>query len=230
MNILIDADIIAYRASFSAKDEPTWAALGKAGDLIGSVLYSCFYPEDYTLGVDTFLYLTGSNNFRYDLATIRPYKGQRGEKPKHLKDVREYLISEWGAIVVEGQEADDAIAIKATELNMDCTVVSIDKDFLQLPCTHYNNGKQEFTKVGEFEGLSFFYNQLLTGDTADNIQGVAGIGPKKAEKILDGTLTEQEMYTKCLEAYEGDLDALIENARLLWLRRKEGEMWEPPKV
>jgi len=29
--------------------------------------------------------------------------------------------------------------------------------------------------------------------------------------------------------YDGDLDALVENARLLWLRRKPEEMWEPPK-
>jgi 5'-3' exonuclease len=29
--------------------------------------------------------------------------------------------------------------------------------------------------------------QLLTGDRADNIQGLKGIGPKKAENILAGT-------------------------------------------
>jgi 5'-3' exonuclease len=33
--------------------------------------------------------------------------------------------------------------------------------------------------------------QCLTGDTADNIKGLKGIGPKKAEKILEGVPMER---------------------------------------
>jgi hypothetical protein len=39
------------------------------------------------------------------------------------------------------------------------------------------------------------------------------------------------MYKACVEAYESkDMteERVIENARLLWLRRKENELWEPP--
>ena len=50
----------------------------------------------------------------------------------------------------------------------------------------------------------------------------------KAEKLLDGATTEQEMYERCINAYSGDVDRVIENARLLWLRREEGQLWEPP--
>ena len=60
------------------------------------------------------------------------------------------------------------------------------------------------------------------------IKGVPGIGPKKADKLLAKCDTEQSLWDTCLEAYGGDLDLAIENARLLWLRREEGEMWEPP--
>jgi 5'-3' exonuclease len=76
--------------------------------------------------------------------------------------------------------------------------------------------------------MKFFYTQLLTGDTADNIKGVKGIGPKKADKILDGLVAEADLYKAVEEHYE-TLDELIENARLLWLRRFEGQMWEPPE-
>ena len=54
------------------------------------------------------------------------------------------------------------------------------------------------------------------------------MGPVKAAKILEGCSTEQELYDACVKAYDGDLDRVLENARLLWLRRYEGEMWMPP--
>ncbi len=85
------------------------------------------------------------------------------------------------------------------------------------------------TKVSEWDGLLFFYTQVLTGDNADNIKGLYGVGPKKAAKLLEGCETEQDLYVAVLQAYAGDEDRVIENARLLWLRRYEGQLWEPPK-
>ena len=75
----------------------------------------------------------------------------------------------------------------------------------------------------------FFYTQILTGDTADNIIGLYGIGPVKAKKILAGAETEQELFDRCVAQYDGDVDKVVQNARLLWLRRKEGQLWEPPE-
>jgi 5'-3' exonuclease len=227
-NVLVDADIIAYRAAFSARDEPEKQARQKVDEICGNIMYDCHYPEEYALGENTWFYLTGSGNFRKDLATIKVYKGQRPPKPEHLPATRDQLVERWGAEVVDGQEADDAIGIKATDLQGDCVIVSVDKDLLMIPGTHYNFVKQEWTKVDQEQGDYFFYKQLLTGDQVDNIQGVPGIGPKKAEKAYQGCTTVQEMYQKALEMYNGDADALLENARLLWLRRYEGEMWEPP--
>ena len=205
-NVLVDADIIAYRAAFSARDEPEKQAREKVDEICGNIMYDCHYPEEYVLGENTWFYLTGSGNFRKDLAT------------------RDQLVERWGAEVVDGQEADDAIGIKATDLQGDCVIVSVDKDLLMIPGTHYNFVKREWTKVDQEQGDYFFYKQLLTGDQVDNIQGVPGIGPKKAEKAYQECTTVQEMYQKALEMYKGDADALLENARLLWLRRYEGEM------
>jgi 5'-3' exonuclease len=69
----------------------------------------------------------------------------------------------------------------------------------------------------------------LTGDNADNIKGLYGIGPKKAEKLLAGCDTEESMWEVVVKAYDNDIDRIIENARLLWLRRYENELWEPPQ-
>ena len=227
--VLVDADIIAYRAAYSAKDKSETEARDTVDDICSSIMYDCFYPYDYSLEDDTFFYLTGSNNYRVEIAKIKPYKGNRKEsKPDHLGVTRDQLQTKWLAEVIEGQEADDAIGIKATELNGNCVIVSIDKDLLMIPGTHYNFVKKEWTEIDQDKGDYFFYKQLLTGDQVDNIQGVPGIGPKKADKAYEGCTTVQEMYDKALEMYKGDTEALLENARLLWLRRYESEMWEPP--
>ena len=51
----------------------------------------------------------------------------------------------------------------------------------------------------------------------------------KATKALASCTTEQELYEVCVEMYEGSADRVVENARLLWLQRYEGQVWEPPK-
>ena len=177
------------------------------------------------------VYLTGSNNFRYEVAKSFPYKENRKSTPKpvDLSQARDYLVKHFGAIVSEGEEADDLIAIEATRCGPTTVVASIDKDMLQIPCRHFNLTREDWTTVSEFSGLEFFYRQILTGDAADNIKGVHGIGPKTAKKLLSQLTTEEELWDVCVEAYKGDVQRVVENARLLWLRREVGEMWIPPK-
>ena len=223
--ILIDGDIIAYRAGFSSNDLEVKDAEDKVDALIDTVIEDTeFLYTDYQV------YLTGKGNYRFDLAKTLEYKGNRKDAPKpiHLKHVRNYLIDKYEAIVSKGEEADDLIAIAATQLEMNAVVASIDKDMLQIPCFHYNLTRRELSAVSEFEGIKFFYTQILTGDKADNIKGLHRCGPVKAGKILDDCETEQSLWDACVEAYDGDVDRIIENARLLWLRREVDQIWEPP--
>ena len=130
-----------------------------------------------------------------------------------------------------GQEADDAIAIEATKLSDDCVIVSLDKDLDQVAGYHYNFVKDIAYYITPEEGLRRFYQQILTGDTADNIKGITGIGPVRSAQMLEDAEDEAEMYRRCVEAYDGNEDRVIENARLLWLRRHEEEpLWTPPKL
>ena len=107
-------------------------------------------------------------------------------------------------------------------------VASIDKDMLQIPCRHFNFNRREWKEVSEFDGMLLFYTQILTGDAADNIIGLFRVGAVKAAKMLAGCKTEDQMWDVVLKAYDGDEERVIENARLLWLRRKEEELWQPP--
>lgn len=227
---IIDGDIIAYRAAFSSQDLGSSDAERKTDDLMSYILDETVGyfagPEDYVV------YITGKTNFRFQIAKSHPYKGNRKnvEKPRHLQHVREYLTNKYNAVISEGEEADDLIAMEAARLGYNACVASIDKDMLQIPCWHFNIVKGTMTKVTPEEGMRFFYTQILTGDNADNIVGLHRVGPVKAEKILGDAKEEDELWDRVLKAYDGDEERVVENARLLWLRREKEEMWLPPKA
>ena len=215
MKALIDADIVAYRVACTLEDDDAEDFVyARAEDLIDNILVN-------TEATEYRLFLSGKNNFRY---TIYPeYKAHRPkEKPFWLEKCRQYLIATFNAEVVDGQEADDALGIAQTE---DTIICSIDKDLLMIPGRHYNFVKDEFQEVTNDSGMRHFYMQCLTGDRSDNIKGIEQIGPKKAEKILAGCVTEQELFNAVREAYSNDEEFLM-NGRVLWIRRKENEDWK----
>ena len=225
MMVLIDGDILTYRAAFSCEGQPIEDAYDKIDELVEEIMGAVSFDE---ASQNYEMFITGKGNFRYDVQET--YKQNRSGKPKpeHLQGLRDYLVEAYDAEVSVGQEADDDITIRATELGPDAIIASIDKDFLQVPCYHYNLNKKTLVKVEEFEGLLFFYTQILMGDKADNVFGIKGVGPVKAGKLLQDATTEQELYNICLDAYDGDRRKVVENGRLLWLRREEGELWSPP--
>lgn len=221
---LWDADFVCYRIGFASQDEDEKYAVIRATDLIHEVTYMELDCSEYKL------YLTGKDNFRNKLAVTQPYKGNRKdlERPKHYQALRNHL-QRLGAIVTEGQEADDAVAIEMTEFPNKYVLVGQDKDLLQIPGEHYNPVKKEFTTITQESGLLNFYTQILTGDRTDNIKGVDKIGPVKAAKLLKDCKTELEMWDVCVEAH-GSIDRATEDARLLWLRRVKDQLWLPPSV
>jgi DNA polymerase-1 len=215
MKALIDADIVAYRIACTLdEDDAEDFAYARAEDLIDQILVN-------TNATEYHLYLTGKNNYRY---TIYPeYKAHRPkEKPFWLEKIRQYLIANFNAEVIDGQEADDALGIAQTT---DTIICSIDKDLLMIPGMHYNFVKDEFIEVDHYGAMIHFYMQCLVGDRADNIKGIPGIGIKKAERILENCYTEQQFFNAVREAYSND-EELLMNGRVLWIRRKPNEDWK----
>lgn len=211
-----------------------------------------FYVEDYIQALNTLkLTLQGivqgagcnafrvvltdeTNNFREDIATIQPYKGNRDgmEKPVHWRALRDWLESMPYTIIAEGEEADDVVsrAMMAGHVG-----ASNDKDLDNTPGWHYNFNKKEKYYVDDDAAIRNFYTQCLTGDTVDNIPGIKGIGPAKAAKILEGATGDRELERRVLDAYRKHLkineqeayERLQEVGQLLWMRRVEDEVWTP---
>lgn len=229
MIALIDGDIVAYRCSASAENEPEDIAILRADLMMRDMLrdtdsteYKCF--------------LSGKNNFRYDI--YPEYKANRKDKPKpvHLEACRQFLVKEWNAVISEGCEADDLIGIEATASDdmMGYVICSIDKDLKQLSGNHYNFVTKEKLFVSPLDGLKRFYKQLIMGDVSDNVMGFDGKARQKPPKFLEGHLAyiddcsdEYDMYQYVYDLYI-DQDTLDLNAKLLFMLRKEGVLWTPP--
>ena len=228
MIAIVDADLLIYRIGHASNGVGGKFAIRMMADFVEDMCYN-FVKADYVEG-----YLTGSDNYRHAIAKTAPYKGNRkGDKPVHYDLLREYLRDAWNFPIVEGQEADDAVGIKAYELREegeDYMICSLDKDLDMIEGWHYNFVKDLRYEIDDAQARHNFYKQILTGDRIDNIIGLKGIGPVKAEKLLDGCKTEEEYYKAVLDAYDGDAERVLENGQLLWIRRKENQMWTPPSL
>ena len=224
MHVLIDGDIIGWRCGAVTNDAEEAVARWQADELLTRIL-------EETNASSWKVYLSGDNNFRYQL--YPDYKAHRRDKPrpKHLEAIREHILTSWPSEITDGYEADDALGIAATAAPAQTVIASIDKDLLQIPGSHYNFVKQEWSTITEQSGWYNFYIQLLVGDAADNIPGCPGIGKVKAPRLLEGSVTPFEMYHCCARAYTEaarGLDFMHLNAKLLYIWRKDDDEWQPP--
>lgn len=213
MIVLIDGDLITYRCSASAENDPVEAALERCTELVQRIIKD-------TEATHYELYINGSNNFRYSVDPL--YKAHRKDvaKPIHLEACREHLLVHHNAHMSVDIETDDEIGLLATglwEVGAPFCIASLDKDLLQLSGRHFNFVKNVFTDVSPLEGMQTFYRQMLIGDRADNITGVQGIGPVKAGKVIDPLVEEKDMYDAVLSLYNYDIERFERNAQLLWI-------------
>lgn len=147
-----------------------------------------------------FCYDRKDPSFRKDIYT--EYKANRTEMPEDLAPQIPYIkkladVMGIPSLELPGYEADDLIGTLTCigrKNKMEVFIVSGDKDFAQLLDEHvylYDTMKgQKIDTKGAIEkwGVkpSQFIDYLaLVGDTSDNIPGVAGVGPKGAQKLLE---------------------------------------------
>jgi len=195
---------------------------------------------------DLEVYIKGDGEtFRSRYATLDEYKGNRKDswKPKHFDAICDYLIGKWGATKVNGREVDDEVSIRAHQLGKYYWVCSPDKDLDQIPGWHWNYRDNVEYYIDEETARLWFWRQVVSGDFADNVKGCWKIGEGKADKWIDehGHLSDEEIWAGIVTLYEesqgkngcpyAGLDpevVALENAQLVWMQQKPGEIWMPP--
>lgn len=154
------------------------------------------FPEDASIKL-FFTPLT-KTCFRY---TLYPeYKANRTkERPVHLEAVRNYLKTTYAFEEADHLEADDLLV---DAMNKDTVLVHNDKDLDQAPGKHYNFVTREHYTMREIGSFYCLCKQILMGDSADNIKGIKGMGPQRAEIVLRGCTTIPELQEAVGIAYD----------------------------
>jgi DNA polymerase-1 len=226
--LLIDGDVLAYQSAFIAQtnfqwEEELWTVqsdLAIAKEWIVDRLVSF---KEKTNADDYILAISDGNNFRRKL--FPDYKANRRSKfaPIGLKPIREWLDQEYGTVIYPNLEADDVLAILATERpdrNDERIIVSIDKDFKGVPCKFYDFNRDEMHEINEEEANAYHLMQTIAGDAVDGFKGVPGVGTVRAKRMLDD---EGATWATVMKAYEkaglSEEDALT-NAWMAYLIRK----------
>lgn len=165
------------------------------------------------------------------------YKAERGEMPDDLVSQIPKIEQVLEALAIpiltcEGYEADDVLATIARtcdERGANCFIVSGDKDCRQLITDRvavYNIRKNQVFDaaalradwgVGPDQVVDF---QALVGDKIDNVPGVAGIGPKTAQQLLETYGTLDNLLEHAAEIPGSKGKKLVESREIALLSRQ----------
>ncbi|WP_174614016.1 DNA polymerase I [Virgibacillus ihumii] len=216
--VLIDGNSIIYRAFFALpllnndKGVYTNAVYGFTTMLLR--ILEDEKPTHMLVAFDA-----GKTTFRHE--TYKEYKGGRQKTPPELSEQFPLLKEVLDAFQIphyqlDQYEADDIIGTLASQgeaKNWDVTVISGDKDLLQLASDRVtvNLTKKGISDIESYtpafmkEKMEINPDQIidlkaLMGDSSDNIPGVPGIGQKTAIKLL-------KQYHKLESVYE-NLDGI----------------------
>lgn len=189
---------------------------------------------------------------RFHIATVKPYQGQRnaGRKPKNWQMLRDFMAEYQGHAfrpkIWTQREADDGVAYMAKLKRI--AILTRDKDFRMFGGLHISWIDYITTEVprdcfeligndGLLYGHKWFWQQMLQGDTADNIPGLekwvkpngklAPMGEVTAAQMLNNAHNNLEAYMVVRGLYEGYYgddwaERLVEQALLLWMRDDAG--------
>ena len=230
---LLDAYALIFRAYYAFIKNPRMTSKG----LNTSAVFGFLLALDEVLQKRkpthiAVVFDTSTPTFRHEM--YPEYKANRDETPEDIRKAVPYikrLIEAYRIPVIDcpGYEADDIIGTlsrEASERGFTTFMVTPDKDFAQLvsdnvymlkPSRNGNESilwgvedvQQEFAVVKPEQVIDVL---ALMGDTADNIPGAPGVGPKTAMKLVSeyGNIEELFINTGKLK---GKLKETIENFR-----------------
>lgn len=226
--VLIDGDILIYKAACAAEKEIRWpdGVWSYAADEQDGIAIIHQKLKEIMEGTKAEEYVIcfsdDDSNFRK--AILPTYKSNRegNRKPLILKAMRNYCLLRLNSAELPNLEADDVLGIMATspELIGRSVIATIDKDLAQIPAPVYNIDTKKISKPEHRDGKRMMLKQVLIGDVIDGYHGCPGIGEASAEEILDNPF-KWEQYEHTFKS--GPRKGLTE---LRWRKGGECSVWE----
>jgi len=205
MIVLFDADSLVY-SSCCGVDDILDEAIGKFDQVFMSIINRL--EETYEIEkVITFNNSRG--NFRKLLDPNYKANRKKQEHPKLLNKMHEEISSIYSSKSCYGMETDDLVATYWKKLTdqlgqNNVIIVSLDKDYKQLPCILYNYHYQHQTisNISYKESLYNFYSQMIIGDSADNVNYCKGYGKAYVKRLFQDCETNYQFTKKTYELYK----------------------------
>jgi 5'-3' exonuclease len=148
-------------------------------------------------------------NFRKLLDPNYKANRKKQEHPKLLNKMHEEISAIYSSKSCYGMETDDLVATYWKKLTDELgqnnvIIVSLDKDYKQLPCILYNYHYQHQTisNISYKESLYNFYSQMIIGDSADNVNYCKGYGKAYAKRLFQDCETNYQFTKKTYELYK----------------------------
>ena len=235
---VIDGNSLMHRA-FHAISAPLTAPDGTPTNAVyGFMVMLIRFIQEQKPDAVVCAFDSGKPQFRID--KLPQYKANRPPMDENLRPqfaVAEEILKALNVPVVKisGIEGDDilgSVAHQASKLNMASHLLTGDKDAYQL----INDTVSVFTTVRGTSSLGIYDKQAvfdrygvwprqfidylgLMGDSADNIPGVSGIGPKKASTLLQKFDSLEGIYEHIDELRGKDKEHLCEDKDKAFLSR-----------
>jgi len=160
--------------------------------------------------INEVLVFSGSKgNFRKYISP--KYKANRinSELPPLLNEMHDFVKNNYNSIIGYGVETDDMVARYWYKLSNEhgrenVMIISLDKDYKQFPALIYNyhyNHKCVYD-ISEDQAIYNFYEQMIIGDGADNVQYCKGYGKKYAEKLFVNCKSRYSYTKKVYELFK----------------------------
>ena len=187
MIVHFDIDSLVYSSCYNV--ETFEDATHKFDEVYQSIINKI--EEDYDV-LQVYNYGFAKGNFRKILD--KNYKANRTKpKPKYYYKLVHWVQEYYNVIKGHGVETDDMVAkgwIKGMLTYGKGIIISIDKDYMQLPALIYNYGRKVYYDLNEEEARRNFWCQIIEGDSGDNVNYAKGYGLKWTEKHFKDCLTD----------------------------------------
>ena len=214
MILLVDADSLIFASCYKKRDKPEddkyYRDIEDAQAKFDEQFMSIVNKLEDMYPIERVITFSGSKgNFRKLITPVYKANRKKQELPPLLDEMHQFVKDEYNSVWGFGIETDDIVARYWKELSNkvgrnNVMIVSIDKDYKQFPALIYNYHykHKEVLDISEEEALYNFYEQMIIGDTADNVNYFKGKGKKYAEKYLADCNTKYQYTRKMLELFK----------------------------
>ena len=201
MIVLFDADSLIWSSCYAKRelpDDPMYNSVGQAVEKFDEMFTGIINTIEEVYELDRVIVFSNARgNFRKQIS--KTYKANRidREYPEALGEVQEHVKNTYSSIAGVGVETDDMVATYWKNLTDtfgrdEVLIVSIDKDYKQLPAIIYDYypTKKCYYNISEAEARRNFYTQMIVGDASDNVNFCKGYGAKFCEKLFQDDLSD----------------------------------------